>query len=101
MAKEIGSGAGSAGARTPEAGSEARDGRVAVAALLTGALVWGLVWYPYRVLRDLGIDGLAATSLTYLVALVVALLVCHVNATGFGCSRFGIGPCGEPWSVLG
>ena len=59
----------------PEAGSEARDGRVAVAALLTGALVWGLVWYPYRVLRDLGIDGLAATSLTYLVALVVALLV--------------------------
>ncbi len=52
-----------------------REGRVAIAALLTGALVWGLIWYPYRVLRDLGIDGLAATSLTYLVAFVVALLV--------------------------
>jgi drug/metabolite transporter (DMT)-like permease len=49
--------------------------RVAVVALLTGALVWGLVWYPYRVLRDAGIDGLSATSLTYLVAFLIALLV--------------------------
>lgn len=63
---EHGSGAnGSAGAKR----------HAAVAALLTGALVWGLIWYPYRVLRDAGIGGLSATTLTYLVALVVALLV--------------------------
>lgn len=67
MAEETGSETGGAMA--------VREARVAVAALLTGALVWGLIWYPYRVLRDLGIDGLAATSLTYLVAFVIALAV--------------------------
>ena len=75
MAKEIGSGAGNAGVATSTSGNSRHDGRVALAALLTGALVWGLIWYPYRVLRDFGIDGLSATSLTYLVAFVVALLV--------------------------
>jgi drug/metabolite transporter (DMT)-like permease len=48
----------------------AHEGRVAVAALLTGALVWGLIWYPYRVLREAGIDGIAATTATYAVALL-------------------------------
>ncbi len=51
-----------------------RTGRTAVAALLTGALVWGMIWYPYRVLRDAGIDGVTATALTYSVAFVVALV---------------------------
>ncbi len=49
--------------------------RVAVGALLTGALVWGLIWYPYRILRDAGIGGIPATTLTYAVALVIAVLV--------------------------
>jgi drug/metabolite transporter (DMT)-like permease len=48
---------------------------VAVGALLTGALVWGLIWYPYRILRDAGIGGIPATTLTYAVALVIAVLV--------------------------
>jgi len=47
---------------------------VAVGALLTGALVWGVIWYPYRVLRDGGIDGIAATTITYAVALLLGLL---------------------------
>lgn len=51
----------------------AHEGRVAVAALLSGALVWGLIWYPYRVLREAGIDGIAATTATYGVALVLGL----------------------------
>lgn len=57
----------------PAAGQHHR--RVALASLVTGALVWGLIWYPYRVLRDAGIDGIAATTLTYLLALLLALLV--------------------------
>lgn len=44
-------------------------------ALLCGALVWGLIWYPYRALAGLGVPGLPATSLTYFVALLVALVV--------------------------
>ena len=51
-----------------------RETRVAVSALLTGALVWGLIWYPYRVLRDAGIDGIVASTATYGVALVLGLL---------------------------
>ncbi len=48
---------------------------LAVTALLTGALVWGVIWYPYRMLRDAGIDGVSSTTFTYAVAFVLALLV--------------------------
>lgn len=55
---------------TPNA---AREGGVAVAALLTGALVWGVIWYPYRALQEAGIEGIAATTATYAVALGLGL----------------------------
>ena len=65
--------------------------RTAVAALLSGALVWGLIWYPYRVLRDLGVDGIAATSLTYGVALLAAVLIWRPRR----------GRPAHPWLLLG
>ena len=43
--------------------------------LLAGATLWGLVWYPYRLLAEAGIDGLWATLLTYGLALVVGLAI--------------------------
>ena len=43
---------------------------VPVAGVLTGALVWGLIWYPYRVLQDAGVSGALATGLTYLLAML-------------------------------
>lgn len=46
-----------------------------VAGLLSGALVWGLVWYPFRVLEDAGVDGALATQLTYLLAIVCGLFL--------------------------
>ena len=42
-------------------------------ALLAGAALWGVVWYPYRVLAEAGIDGLWATLFTYGVALAVGI----------------------------
>lgn len=51
-----------------------RRTHLAVGALLTGALVWGVLWYPYRVLAGLGISGIAASALTYAVALALALV---------------------------
>jgi drug/metabolite transporter (DMT)-like permease len=57
----------------PGAG-DPRDKGVAVAALLTGALVWGLIWYPYRVLYAAGIDGIVASTLTYGVAFFLGLV---------------------------
>lgn len=41
-----------------------------IAGVLSGTLVWGLVWYPYRVLQDAGISGTLATPLTYLLAML-------------------------------
>ena len=60
---------------TESGAGKAHQKQVAVGALLTGALVWGLIWYPYRILRDAGIGGIPATTLTYAVALVIAVLV--------------------------
>ena len=40
-------------------------------ALLAGASLWGVVWYPYRVLSGAGIDGVWSTLFTYGLALVV------------------------------
>ncbi|MFA6016019.1 MAG: DMT family transporter [Gallionellaceae bacterium] len=48
----------------------------AISGLLTGAAVWGLIWYPYRVIEASGTSGLLATFLTYSVALIAGLLVC-------------------------
>ncbi len=43
---------------------------LSVTSVLTGALVWGLIWYPYRVLQEAGISGAIATFLTYLLAML-------------------------------
>lgn len=49
--------------------------RLAVAAALTSAVFWGLIWYPFRVLAAWGIGGAEASFAAYAVALLVALLV--------------------------
>jgi drug/metabolite transporter (DMT)-like permease len=46
-----------------------------VAGLLTGAIVWGLIWYPYRVLEHAGVSGALAATLTYAGAFVLAAVL--------------------------
>ena len=46
-----------------------------VAGLLSGALVWGLIWYPFRVLEISGVSGALATWLVYLLAMVGGLFL--------------------------
>jgi drug/metabolite transporter (DMT)-like permease len=41
--------------------------------LLAGAATWGLIWYPYRLLLQAGIDGLWSTLFTYGLALVIGV----------------------------
>ena len=43
--------------------------------VLSGALVWGLIWYPYRVLQDAGVSGTVATLMTYLLAMVFGVFL--------------------------
>jgi len=51
----------------------AKTSCLAVTGLLTGALVWGLLWYPYRILEEAGVSGAPATLATYCVALLMAV----------------------------
>lgn len=46
-----------------------------IASVLTGALVWGLMWYPYRVLHDAGLSSALATLATYLLAMLCGAFV--------------------------
>ncbi|MDD3884868.1 MAG: DMT family transporter [Gallionella sp.] len=46
-----------------------------VGGLLSGALVWGLIWYPYRVLETAGIYGPTATLLTYGFAILAGIFM--------------------------
>ncbi|HUQ27035.1 MAG TPA: DMT family transporter [Usitatibacter sp.] len=43
--------------------------------LLAGATLWGVLWYPYRLLAEAGIDGIWSTLITYVLTLVVGVAV--------------------------
>jgi drug/metabolite transporter (DMT)-like permease len=47
----------------------------AVAGLIAGAIVWGLIWYPFRVLEAQGFFGSLSTAYVYGVALVAGLIL--------------------------
>jgi drug/metabolite transporter (DMT)-like permease len=44
-------------------------------ALLIGAVIWGLLWYPYRLLEQVDINGPNAATITYFFALLLGLTV--------------------------
>lgn len=54
---------------------------LAIAGLVTGAIVWGLIWYPLRILEQHGLVGSVSTVYVYAVAMVVALALFarHLN----------------------
>lgn len=48
---------------------------IPVAGLLAGAIVWGLVWYPFRMLDHAGIGGALAATLIYAGAFALATVL--------------------------
>src|SRR5258706_15407135 len=44
-------------------------------ALLAGAAMWGVLWYPYRVLSQAGLDAIWASLATYGVALAAGVAI--------------------------
>ena len=44
-------------------------------ALLFGAATWGIVWYPFRLLAQAGLDGVWSTFIAYGIGLVFAIAV--------------------------
>lgn len=59
----------------------------AVVSLLAGALVWGVIWYPYRFLRDNGVDGVMASTLTYAVAFLLGAFLFRRALRSWTCVR--------------
>jgi len=47
----------------------------ASAALTYGALCWGVIWYPYRVLNDIGLSGVQSSILSYSLALLMGCIL--------------------------
>jgi len=47
---------------------------LSVIGLLSGALVWGLMWYPFRALHNMGVGGELSTLLSYSMAMILGLL---------------------------
>ena len=44
----------------------------AVFGLLFGALCWGIIWYPYRIMAEAGVSGVASSFYTYCIATLIA-----------------------------
>jgi drug/metabolite transporter (DMT)-like permease len=57
---------------------------LAIFALLFGATSWGLIWYPYRLMAEAGVSGIASSFYTYFVALMIAVIY-----FGFNCFKSG------------
>lgn len=55
--------------------AETRHPSLAIAGLLFGTVAWGVVWYPYRLLEQAGIFGLASSLYSFSVSLVLGLLL--------------------------
>jgi drug/metabolite transporter (DMT)-like permease len=53
-----------------------------IVALLGGAAIWGLLWYPYRLLNQAQIPGAAATAVTYAIALLMGLVIFRKQLKG-------------------
>jgi len=58
-----------------------KNNSLAVASLLTAALVWGLIWFPYRALDAAGAGGALASFLTYFFALLPGLALLRGRRT--------------------
>jgi drug/metabolite transporter (DMT)-like permease len=43
----------------------------AVFGLLFGAISWGVIWYPYRLMNEAGVSGAASSFYTYSIALLL------------------------------
>lgn len=52
-----------------------QQNHLAVFGLLFGAFCWGIVWYPYRLMAQAGVSGVASSVYTYAIAVVLGGLV--------------------------
>ncbi|PKO25247.1 MAG: EamA family transporter [Betaproteobacteria bacterium HGW-Betaproteobacteria-8] len=49
--------------------------QIAVFGLLFGAASWGVIWYPYRIMQEAGVSGIASSFYTYSIAALIGALI--------------------------
>ncbi|HWU83017.1 MAG TPA: DMT family transporter [Methylophilaceae bacterium] len=47
----------------------------AVFGLMFGATAWGVIWYPYRIMQEAGVSGVASSFYTYAIAAILGALL--------------------------
>jgi drug/metabolite transporter (DMT)-like permease len=55
----------------------------AVFGLLFGATCWGVIWYPYRIMQEAGVSGVASSFYTYSIAAIIGMLIFARHWRGF------------------
>jgi drug/metabolite transporter (DMT)-like permease len=55
---------------------------IAVLGLLFGALCWGIIWYPYRIMAEAGVSGAVSSFYTYCIATIIASIYCATHWRG-------------------
>lgn len=48
---------------------------LAIFGLLFGAACWGVIWYPYRIMQEAGVSGVASSFYTYSITAAVGLIL--------------------------
>ena len=61
--------------------AEHKHSKLPIIALLLGSTIWGLIWFPFRVLNHAGIGGEHATTITYFFALMLGLVIFRSSLT--------------------
>ena len=56
---------------------EKHQSQFSIFGLLFGAVCWGVIWYPYRIMQEAGISGVASSFYTYVIAVGIFAIVLH------------------------
>ncbi|MES2181264.1 MAG: EamA family transporter, partial [Pseudomonadota bacterium] len=46
----------------------------AIFSLLFGALCWGIIWFPYRIMAEAGVTGVASSFYTYSIIIILTAI---------------------------
>ncbi len=48
---------------------------LAIFGLLFGAMCWGIMWYPFRIMSDAGVSGVTSSFYTYCIAIILGAVL--------------------------
>ena len=63
-------------------GKSNKQNYLAIFGLLFGAMSWGVIWYPYRLMAEAGVSGVASSFYTYGIAIILGAILFAKNWRG-------------------